>query len=167
MDTREQLNAIYAPLHRAGAEALRQIRALGFSAALGYYNLHEVKVDGQYQTEYFPLPEIAIDGLANAADFGLTLDGTAWLELTLPREAALAADYGALAGRWSFEVYGAEDYLTDFAYSCDAPNGVKDAILASDETELHVNFPLETWNSEELSGLFQALGRAGLICPRL
>lgn len=109
----------------------------------------------------------AIDGLANAADFGLSLDRPPWLELTLPREVALAADYGALAGRRSFEVYGAEDDLTDFAYSCDAPNGVKDAIPASDETEFQVNFPLETWNSEELSGLFRALGRAGLIRLRL
>ena len=166
MNTRDHLNSIYAPLHRAGVEALRQIQAIGFSATLGYYNLHEVIVDGQYQTEYFPLPEIAINGIASAADFGISLDGSAWLELTLSREAALAADYGALANRWRFEVYGAENYLTDFTYTCDAPNEVKDAILASGEAELHVGFHLDTWNSEALSGLFQSLERAGLICPQ-
>ncbi|NLD33827.1 MAG: hypothetical protein GX653_02855 [Clostridiales bacterium] len=102
-----QLNDIYEPLHRAGMDLLNAVRALGYDARLCYCNLHEVKERGTYHTEYFPLPEVEINGAALAADLGIALDGSAWLEIKVSRADTLALDYAALAAQTNLTVYGA------------------------------------------------------------
>ena len=111
MDNRTLLNTLYKELHELGADLLRAVQALGYEARLCYHNLHEVRVDGEFQTEYFPLPEIEISGIA---DLGVSLDKSLWLELTVARQAALQLDYPSLARLARLEVYGADDYLRDF-----------------------------------------------------
>ena len=41
MDNRSLLNSIYEPLDRTGRTVLKEVRELGYTAALNYYNLHE------------------------------------------------------------------------------------------------------------------------------
>ena len=61
------------------------------------------------------MPALEITGEGANADLGLSIDGNAWLELHVPREQVLQLDYEALAKSCSqLEIYGAQDYLTDF-----------------------------------------------------
>ena len=94
---RDRLNGIYKPLHEAGKILLRTIKDLGYEAKLSYYNMHYVKVDGEYQIEYFPLPEVGIEGVGFYGDFGISLDGSIWFELTVSKERALILDYKKLS----------------------------------------------------------------------
>lgn len=153
-DMRAQLNEIYRPLHEAGKAALKIIRGLGYEARMVYCNLHETLVDGAYQTEYFPLPEIEIEGVAASADLGVGLDLSAWLELTLPREKALLLDYADLAARFPIEVYGAEDYLSDF-YRAGMDSGAVPALIRrSAEREIHVCFRFARVGEETIRAAF-------------
>lgn len=162
-DTRAQLNAIYRSLHDAARAALKAIRGLDYDARLAYCNLHEVMVDGAYQTEYFPLPEVVLTGLTCAADWGISLDGTAWLELTLPRERALALDYAQLAAVFDFEAYGAEHYLTDlYRKGMDAAL-LRDVMAQTGEREFHLLFPLAQAEEQAVTSLFSRLAGEGLL----
>lgn len=163
MEHRALLNEIYEPFHRAGVEALRAIRALGYDAKMGYYNLHEVKVDGVYEKEFFPLPEITIFGIATSADCGIALDKTAWLELTIPREQALAIDYVTLANTTRLEVYGADAYLVDFYNAEMSIEPVRALIEASTEREIHLYFPLPDCDGGAIQMLLKQLCALRLI----
>ncbi|MDE6259448.1 MAG: DUF3201 domain-containing protein [Oscillospiraceae bacterium] len=104
----QQLNRIYAPLHSRALRLTQALAQRGIKAEWGWYNNHSVRVDGEYQTEEFPIPVVDVGGLC---EIGLDSDGC-WLEFRLPREAALAFDWGRLAE--GLEVYGVDDYLLDF-----------------------------------------------------
>ncbi len=156
-DLRAQLNDIYRPLHESGKAALKIICGLGYEARLLYCNLHETLVDGAFQTEYFPLPEIAITGVANAADFGIGLDSSAWLELTLDRDLALSIDYAALSARFTVEVYGAEDYLSDFYHTGMDARRVPALIEESREQEMHICFRFAGVEEERMREAFAYL----------
>lgn len=104
----DQLNEIYTPLAGRAEALTRRLKAAGYSVCMGWYANHSVKLEGKYETEVFPIPVVAVDGLG---DIGFDLDGV-FLELQLPREKALDFDYGQLPE--GAEVYGAEDYLGNF-----------------------------------------------------
>lgn len=154
---RAQLNDIYRPLHESGKVVLKIIRGLGYEARLIYCNLHETLVEGAFQTEYFPLPEIAIAGVANAADFGIGLDFSAWLELTLDRDLALSIDYAELSARFTVEVYGAEDYLSDFYHAGMDAHDIANRIIQSDESEIHICFRFAGVEEESMREAFAYL----------
>lgn len=162
MDNRSLLNSIYEPLDRTGRTVLKEVRELGYTAALNYYNLHEVKVDGAYQTEYFPLPEIEIRDQRLNADFGISLDMTGWLELTVSREKALDIDYEMLGRDWEIEVYGAENYLADYCRGRDGADEVKALIAASDEQQIHINVTVRSLDAESIRQLFALLRDLGI-----
>lgn len=113
-EIREYLNRIYEPLHRQAIARLDAIQKTGYTTHLRYFNLHEVKVNGAYQKEYFPMPVIEVEGISNAADVSLSLDGSAWLELTVDPQVALLLDYAKLYAHMPVEVYGASGLLVDF-----------------------------------------------------
>lgn len=104
----DQLNQVYAPLRGRAVRLTQALARNGMEAKWGWYANHSIKVDGEYQTEEFPIPVIEAEGLC---DIGLNLD-ECWLEFQLPREVALEFDWGRLPE--NIEVYGVERYLVDF-----------------------------------------------------
>jgi hypothetical protein len=160
---RDQLNDFCAPLHRAGIAMLKAVRALGYKARLCYCNLHEVKVEGGYQTEYFPLPEVEIRDGALSADLGIALDGSVWLEVTLSRDEALALDFEALAARAALAVYGTEQYLNNFLKETLPPAETAARIRQANESHIHLCFSLPNADAEAVRALLEDLAMNGMI----
>lgn len=106
---RKQLNEIYKSLD---TKAKRIIRSFGngIDYTMAYYNGHYSKNEkGEYEIEYFPIPVISLKG---CCDIEIELEGVT-VSARLKREKALAMDYTRLFA-YRFEVYGVEDYLSDY-----------------------------------------------------
>ena len=134
MDTAlfQQLDQIYAPLHDRARRLTQALARNGLEAKWGWYSDHSVLIDGTYQTERFPIPVVEVPGLC---EIGFDLDGC-WLETQLPREAALELDWGQLPE--DAEVYGVEDYLTDFYHAGMDKAGIAGRIAQSAEQAVNV-----------------------------
>ncbi len=156
---RDRLNGIYKPLHEAGKILLRTIKDLGYEAKLSYYNMHYVKVDGEYQIEYFPLPEVGIAGVGFYGDFGISLDGSIWFELTVSKERALILDYKKLSQVAPIEVYGAQDYLADIYNERLDIESMKQAIDNINEKEIHICFYLKDSEAGTVKSLTELLNK--------
>ena len=104
----QQLNQVYAPLRGRAVHLTQALSRNGIDAKWGWYANHSVEVDGEYQTEEFPIPVVDVGDLC---EIGFNLDGC-WLEFQLPRAEALAFDWKQLPR--DAEVYGVENYLMDF-----------------------------------------------------
>ena len=90
----QRLNQIYAPLRGRANRLARTLEEGGLKAKWAWYANHSVKVDGEYQTEEFPLPVVDVGDLC---EIGLNLD-ECWIECHLPRAAALAFPWARLPG---------------------------------------------------------------------
>ena len=144
----KQLNGIFGPPARRAAALASALKQKGVPASRGWYANHSVRVDGRWQTEEFAIPLVEVGGLG---DVGFDLDGV-WLELRLPREKALTFDYAALPA--PFEVYGLEDYLTDFYHEGMDPAELSRRIAESGEREIGaaLSFPADI-PAEELAAV--------------
>ena len=137
MNARETLNAIYRPLEAKRGEVQDALRPLGLRVASAYYNGHYQKdADGDYVRNDYPIPVVEVTGLC---DVEIEPDHLS-VSAKLTRERALAYDFSRLRD-YAYEVYGVQDYLTDYA-----GENVKDAILGSAEREIgfSFSFPFET-----------------------
>lgn len=137
MGYQETLNAIYRPLESKRAELQDALRPLGLSVTSAYYSGHYQKdADGDYVRNDYPIPVIEAAGLCDIEIQPDVLSVTA----KRTRESALAYDFDRLRG-YSYEVYGVQDYLTDYA-----GEDVKSAIRNSAEGEIgfSFSFPFET-----------------------
>lgn len=153
----EQLNRVYAPLSRRARELKSALEKAGIPAAWEWYAFHSVKVEGEYVTEEFPIPVVTAAGLC---DVGFDLDHI-FLELQLPRERALALDYGKLPPE--AEVYGAEAYLEDFYHPGMDRGEIVRRIEESGEATVCItgNFPKETDTEELLKAVRRGVDCAG------
>ena len=145
----QQLNRIYAPLRGRAVRLTQALARRGLEANWGWYANHSVKVDGEYQTEEFPIPVIEAKGLC---EIGLNLDGC-WVEFQLSREAALAFDWGQLPE--GAEVYGAEQYLMDFYAAGMDRAGIAGRIAESTEQAVNaaLSFPPDAPDDALLSAV--------------
>ena len=160
MDVWQTLNGVYRPLYEAACSLAAVLREAGICAQLRYYNLHEIRRCGAWQTEYFPTPELELKAAGICADLGLRLDGDAWCELHLSRSRALALDIPALAAAFSVEIYGARCYREDFYNAELSAEAAAARISASDEEEICIQAelgPVERAASVALS-LFHFVG---------
>lgn len=131
MDTRETLNAIYRPLEEKRAEVQDALRLLGLPVASAYYNGHYQKdKDGDYVRNDYPIPVVEVTGLC---DIEIEPDFL-FVSAKRTRESALSYDFTRLQS-YSYEVYGVQDYLTDYARE-----DVKESIRNSAETEIGFSF---------------------------
>ncbi len=153
----QKLNEIYKPLHEKAIEILKSLKEKGFMAKLSYCNLHEILVEGQYKKEYFPLPEIEIENLTKSADLGITLNGGLWLEVTLQKERAAQLDFSNLSKNYSIEVYGAEDYLTDFYRAGLDASLTAEKIAKSSEKEIHINFAITNSQPRDVALIIESI----------
>lgn len=147
----EQLNDVYTPLRARAAGLTKLLTQAGYDARWGWYGNHSVQVDGVYRTQEFPIPVVDVTGLC---DVGFNLDNC-WLELHLSRAQALAFDWRQLPE--GAEVYGAEDYLSDFYHAGMDVSGVAGRIAESREENVHtaLSFSQDAQNEELLAAVKQ------------
>ena len=145
----QQLNQVYAPLRGRAAHLTQALSRNGIDAKWGWYANHSVEVDGEYQTEKFPIPVVDV---GNLCEIGFNLDGC-WLEFQLPRAEALVFDWGQLPK--DAEVYGVENYLMDFYHIGMDRAGI--AVRIEESAEQAVNAALAFPADVELEALLAAV----------
>lgn len=145
----QQLNQIYAPLRGRARCLVQALAQSGLEAKWGWYSDHSVLIDGEYQTEQFPIP---VADVADLCEIGFNLDGC-WLEFQLPRAAALAFDWGQLPA--DAEVYGVESYLTDFYHAGMDKAGIAGRIAQSGEQTVNaaLSFPPDVGDAALLAAV--------------
>lgn len=135
--TKRELNAVYRELEVKTAVLFQSIdEKLGLNCTVGFYNGHYSKNgSGEYERECFPIPVISVEGLC---DVEIGLDGIS-VSAKLLRDTALSFDYAVLNG-CKFEVYGVEDYLSDYYSDGDTLDDLINNVLSSQETEIGFQF---------------------------
>ncbi|HMM32930.1 MAG TPA: hypothetical protein PKB13_14265 [Clostridia bacterium] len=128
----ELLNGVYEPLCARSKALCSYLKEQGVTFTRGFYNLHAVRKGDGFFTEHFPIPVVTAQGLG---DFGFELDHI-FFEAVLPREKALCFDFAALARGYNIEVYGAEDFLTDFYHTGMDMAELRERLLKSAEREV-------------------------------
>lgn len=149
--TRELLNRLYRPLDEKAHE-LSGLHS-GFKITSGFYNGHYHKNNaGRYQADAYPIPVISVMGLC---DIEIDFDGIT-VTTKLSKDQIAAFDWNTL-GDVRFEVYGAEDYLSDYGNER-VSDEIKSAVLSGAEQEFFVSFsiPMST-GGEELMRFLRTL----------
>ena len=135
-NNREELNQLYSPLD----DQMRTLFSLltgwhGRQVTHGWFNGHYHRdAAGTYQKDVYPIPVISIMGLC---DIEIDMDGIT-ITSKLSKEQLQAMDWSNLKGA-PFEVYGAEDYLTDYGTEQDAQE-LLSRVVHSSEKEFFVSF---------------------------
>lgn len=132
------LNETYKNLCASRSRIVYMLKSAGYEPKHGFYNNHSVRIDGEFVTEYYPIPVISVSGIG---DIGIDIDGIT-LEAVLTRQQALELDYEKLLDRYDIEVYGAEDFLSDFYNKSMSRVNIIKNIEASNETKICVLFKL-------------------------
>jgi hypothetical protein len=98
----KQLNTVYKPMCEKSREICEVLQNKGYKISSGFYNKHSKKIDGEFSTEFFPIPVISIE---NIGDVGIDIDET-WLEVVMSKEKAVDFDYSRIGEKYKFELYG-------------------------------------------------------------
>lgn len=134
--TADFLNQVYNRLELKRVELTRALFHRIFELESGFYNGHYHKrEDGSFQMDYFPIPVISVKGYC---DIEIGLDSIS-VTAKLRQNKALTYDYNRLCA-YSFEVYGVEDYLSDFYHEGMTIQQLLDNLQASDEKEIAFSF---------------------------
>ena len=154
-NTRVILNQIYRPLDEKVHELIAKLTKLhgGFKVTSGFYNGHYHKnAAGLYQADIYPIPVISVMGLCDIEiDFDCITVTT-----KLSKEQIAEFDWNTL-GDVRFEVYGVEDYLSDYGNE-QVAGQIKNNILSSDEKEFFISFSLPSGtNGEEIMRFLRTL----------
>ena len=134
-----RLNGIYKPIWDRANDIGGDLQDSSYSIKKGFFNNHSVKIDGNFVTEFFPIPVITIEGVG---DIGVDLDHV-WYEAVLSKDKALTIDYSSLAKEYNFEIYGSRDYLKDIYNGQTAISDIVPGIKDSPETDFCIQFYLE------------------------
>lgn len=155
---RNRLNEIYCPLYMKSAEILSRFCRRTFEAELNWYCGHYSKDGGgQYTMDYFPIPVISVKGLC---DIETGLDRIS-VSAKLKREKALSYPYEDFEGI-PFEVYGVEDYLSDYYNSDMTLEQLRENIAKSGEKEIGFAFDFDRdENKDRLFDFAKLLRRKG------
>jgi len=126
----EQLNTVYKPMCEKSGEICDCLQNKGYKISSGFYNNHSKRIDGEFATEFFPIPIISIE---NIGDIGIDIDEI-WLEVVMPKEKAVDFDYSHIGEKHKFELYGADNYLTDLYNEHLNITDITEKIAASEES---------------------------------
>lgn len=137
-NNREALNQFYRPLDDQMRTLLSLLKQWhGKRVVPGWFNGHYHKdAGGAYQKDVYPIPVISVMGLC---DIEIDMDGIT-ITSKLSTEQLQAIDWSNLKGT-PFEVYGVEDYLTDYGTDQNAEELASRAIHSS-EKEFFISFSL-------------------------
>ena len=135
MDKLKTLNEIYIEINQKKKELIHFLKENGFQYRCGYYNQHSVKVDEEWITEEYPIPVISIEDIG---DLGIDINHI-FLEIVVTKEQALAFDFEKFKP-YRFEVYGVENFLSDF-YNATLPlQDIHERIRISNEDSIGISF---------------------------
>ena len=133
-DCFEYLNNVYIGLCAISDQIKAMLKSNGIQFTCGFYNNHTMRRNGDFVTEYFPIPVITIEYVG---DIGISLDEI-WFEANLPKDRLLMLDFNQLMSKRSFALYGAEGYLNDLNDENDTAYSLREKVVASDETHFCV-----------------------------
>jgi len=126
----EQLNTVYKPMCEKSGEICDCLQNKGYKISSGFYNNHSKRIDGEFSTEFFPVPIISIE---NIGDVGIDIDEI-WLEGVMSKEKAKDFDYSHIGEKYKFELYGVENYLTDLYNEQLNVTDIAEKIVTSEES---------------------------------
>ena len=134
-----ELNQVYRRLEFKAIQLLNGLHHRIFEPKLSYYSGHyRRQEDGGFSVDDFPIPVVEVKGYC---DVEINLDCVA-VSAKLRRTDALEHSYDKLA-KYEFEVYGVEDYCSDFYHPGMTISEMKDNIRHSDEKEISFSFRFE------------------------
>lgn len=139
MDTNllQNLQRCYARLEAKSAQLSQALRGI-VPLESGWYNGHYHRDDtGTWVREAYPIPVLTVSG---QCDIEVHFDRIS-LSTKLRRAAALDFSFDCIS-RYSFEVYGVEDYLADFYHPGQTIQELKENIRTCKEPELGFSFTL-------------------------
>jgi len=158
MISRELLNEAYSELEAKHDDIMHILKRQGFSLESGWYNGHYQKEsDGKWVRDAYPIPVITVKELC---DIEIQFDSIS-VSTKRKREMALAYSFQPLM-KYDFEVYGVEDYLSDYYHLGQSVQEMKEKIQKSSEAEIGISFsfPFEV-TGQEVSELVKLLGQEG------
>jgi len=152
MNIRNTLNIIYQPLVKK-AESIYNIVTEQYNKAFySFYNNHFHKNEiGEYIVDYFPIPVISIE---NICDIEFDLD-TINVTSKLTKHNTVEFDYSKL-NNFKFEIYGVNDYLTDYYTNDSSLDQAIAKIGKSNETEFFFTFYFNNDTDEKALLIFLA-----------
>lgn len=158
-NTREMLNQIYQPISNMSHELVGALTGLhgGYQITNGFFNGHYHRnADGEYQADAYPISVISVMGLC---DIEIDFDGIS-VTAKLSKESIRRFDWGLL-GAIPFEVYGAEQYLTDYG-SNQNPDEIGNRTQLSAEREFFVSLSLPvTISGDDVLKILEVLQKNG------
>lgn len=156
-DTFQMLNAVYELLHQLALRCGNFLESKGIKASLGYYNMHEIMVNEQYCTAYFPLPVLTFDYDNISCDLGINLEQQLWIELTVSKEKALQIPYQEWKTGFVVEIYGCENYLVKLNTNVNSTLEIYRIIQESDETMFHIGIDIGAYDEDVLNNFIKLL----------
>ena len=133
-----KLNEIYLKLDTRKRDILSKLsRNKGeFDFTYGYFNGHYVRNEsGGYEMNVYPIPVISVQDLC---DIEIDLDNVC-ISTKLSKQNALSFNYDKVA-YLEFEVFGVEDYLTDYYLPGEEISTLLQKIRNSEEIEIAYSF---------------------------
>lgn len=154
----KELNTAYNELEMKEAELAHALYHRIFELESGWYNNHYYKNDdGDWSRAAYPIPVMSVKGYC---DIEISFEAVT-ISTKLRRKAALAYSYENIS-QYEYEVYGVEDYLTDYYHAGQTVQDLKDNIAKSDEKEIGFSFrfPFEV-EGEQILEFVKLLRREG------
>lgn len=136
-EKRDALNRIYEPLIFRLQDLVAGLKMCGeFKISSGFFNNHSYKNEaGEYAADCFPIPVVSVEELC---DIEIDIEGIC-ITSKLTKENALTFDYSKVQCP-RLEIYGVEDYLTDYYVSGDNLLDALQKIKECSEQELFYSF---------------------------
>lgn len=132
----KKLNSAYIQLETKYTGLLRELNQNNWKTESGWYNGHYHKDDQDaYEREAYPIPVISVKDLCDIEISFHKISVTAKLK----RETACEYSYEKFR-QFSFEVYGVEDYLSDYYHEGLSLQDLKENIRNSTEKEIGFQF---------------------------
>lgn len=137
MITKESLNQFYKELDNRAYMLLGQFISLRQSyVKLHYYSGHYSKnSEGIFEKEYYPIPVLSVNKLC---DIEINLNQVQ-VTTKLKRSDVLKLNFSKIA-RYSYEIYGVNDYLSTYGTHESTPQEIITKIMATNETDIAFSF---------------------------
>ncbi|MCL2217423.1 MAG: hypothetical protein FWB91_10460 [Defluviitaleaceae bacterium] len=136
MEAFDYLNNVYKELCEKSDIINKALSENGLKHKMGFFNNHYEKINDKFIVEYYPIPVISINGIG---DIGIDINNV-WFEAQISKEKAIAFDYTKLIGVIEFEIYGADDFLSELYDKEDTSGSIVYKIRNSCETNFCVLF---------------------------
>lgn len=145
-----EMNQAYQQLEIKLAEILEALKRAEYKVDSGWYNGHYNRdSNGEWQRDSYPIPVVGVKGVC---DIEISFERIS-VSTKLKRDAALAYSHENIL-KYTFEVYGVNDYLGDYYHNGMTIQELKDNIESSNEEEIAYQFTFSLATQGEQFGEF-------------